>query len=91
MWEIADPEGRVVVLEWAGWSHIMRRHPYIAVTPVDVVAVVAQPDRRMRGPGETEEWFYARGLGRSTWLKVVVHYDEARGLVVTAFPRRSFP
>ncbi len=32
-----------------------------------------------------------RGFGPSQWIKVVVHYEDERGLIVTAFPRRSFP
>ena len=38
-----------------------------------------------------EEWFYRRGAGPSFWIRVVVHYERGYGLVVTAFPRRSFP
>lgn len=91
MWRSSDPDGREVVLDWVGWSHILRRHPYIGVEPQDIVATVARPDARMLGRDVGEEWFYRSGLGRSAWIKVVVHYEQERGLIVTAFPRRSFP
>ena len=90
MWETTDPDGRDVVLDQAGWSHVLRRHPYIGVEPDVLVETVARPDARKSGrPGE--EWFYRRGAGPSTWIRVVVHYEHNRGLIVTGFPLRSFP
>ena len=71
--------------------HIVRRHPYIGVTQDDILAVVARPDTRMAGGTKGEEWYYRRGLGPSEWLRVVVHFRDERGLIVTAFPRRSLP
>ena len=91
MWSVRDPDGREVVLDWVGWSHILRRHPYIGATPQIIVAAVARPDERVSGREAGEEWFYRRGAGPSSWIKVVVHYEHGRGLIVTAFPRRSFP
>ena len=91
MWETADPKGRPVVLEWTGWVHILRRHSDLDVTPHEIVDVVARPDEHLRGRGDNEEWFYRRGRGPSAWIRVVVHYESGRGLIVTAFPRRSIP
>lgn len=91
MWETADPDGREVILERAGWLHIIRRHPYIGVAPDDVISVIARPDERIPGRDAGEEWYYRRGLGPSVWIRVVVHYEHGRGLIVTAFPRRSLP
>lgn len=91
MWETADPDGRAVLLELRGWSHIVRRHPYIGVTQEDILSVVARPDERVPGRAQGEEWFYGRGIGPSEWIRVVVHFDQDRGLIVTAFPRRSLP
>jgi hypothetical protein len=91
VWKTVDPEGRDVVLEWTGWSHVLRRHPYIGVEPDVLLDTVARPNARRLGPGPGEEWFYRRGAGPSAWIRVVVHYELERGLIVTAFPRRSFP
>lgn len=66
-------------------------HPYIGVAPEDIVDAVARPDARMVGPGQFEEWFYREGAGPSAWIKVVVHYEYRRGLILTAFPRRTYP
>ena len=57
--------------------------------PEDIVAVVAEPDERIPGRTQGEEWLYCRGIGQSAWIKVVVHYEHERGLIVTAYPRRS--
>jgi hypothetical protein len=91
MWETIDPAGREVVLDWAGWSHVLRRHPYIGVEREVLLETVARPDARSPGPQPNEEWFYRRGAGPSAWIRVVVHYEGNHGLIVTAFPRRSFP
>jgi hypothetical protein len=91
MWETTDPDGRTVQLDWVGWSHIVRRHPYIGVGREVILDTVARPDAIRAGHEPGEEWFYRRGAGPSTWIRVVVHYEQGRGLIVTAFPRRSFP
>ena len=91
MWETTDPDGRDVVLPWADWLHVLRRHPYIGIGPATVVETVAQPDARRPGPRPGEEWFYRHGAGPSAGIRVVVHYEHGRGRIVTAFPRRSIP
>jgi UDP-N-acetyl-D-mannosaminuronic acid transferase (WecB/TagA/CpsF family) len=42
-----------------------------------------------RKPGE--EWYYRRTGEPTRWLKVVVHYVDGFGRIVTAFPRRRLP
>jgi len=91
VWETTDPDRRLVVLDRPGWNHIQQKHPDLGVPPQAVLRVVGEPDERMAGRQRGEEWFYRRGTGPSTWIKVVVHYEGNRGLIVTAFPRRSFP
>ena len=91
MWKTTDPDGREVVLTAERWSHILDRHPYIDVTAEEIVGAVARPDARTAGREPHEEWFYRRRVGASAWIKVVVHYEGDRGLIVTAFPRRLFP
>jgi hypothetical protein len=91
VWETIDPDGRNVLLTDDGWTHILDGHPYIDVGPEAIVKVVARPDERLLGPKRGEEWFYRRGMGPSAWIRVVVHYWHGRGVIVTAFPRRSIP
>jgi hypothetical protein len=91
VWQETDTRGREIVLEWKGWSHIQRRHPYLGLTPEEIVAVAVDPDERVPGRTASEEWLYRKDIGPSDWVKVVVHFDSEHGLIVTAYPRRSFP
>jgi hypothetical protein len=91
VWETRDPDGRDVILDRAAWSHVLARHPHLGVAPEVVLAAVALPDARASGRRPGEEWYYLRGAGPSSWIKVVVHYEHGGGVIVTAFPRRSFP
>jgi hypothetical protein len=91
MWETVDPEGRRVVLTEQRWLHIAGRHRELGVEPEVLIDAVGRPDRHLPGHETGEEWFYRRGAGPSLWIRVVVHYEHRRGLIVTAFPRRAFP
>lgn len=87
-----DPDGRIVSLSGERWEHILEGHPELLALQAAVMAAVAVPARRVaapRWPGE--EWFYARDIGPSRWLKVVVLYEQGAGRILTAFPRRAFP
>jgi hypothetical protein len=86
-----DPNSRRVELSEERWGHITERHPELASHLEDVLRAVAKPDRRLDGPRPDEEWFYLAEAGPSRWLKVVVHYEQGAGQIVTAFARRSMP
>ncbi len=86
-----DPDGRIVELSADRWSHIVDGHPELARHLESVGRTVREPDRRVAGRGQGEEWFYLAGAGPSRWLKVVVHYEGGRGRIVTVFARRSIP
>jgi hypothetical protein len=91
MRETADPDGRRVILTSARWGHIVRRHAVLERHLEDLLRAVSEPDRRMPGRRDDEEYFYLSGVGPSRWVKVVVHYEHDLGRIVTAFPRRRFP
>lgn len=91
MWETRDPDGRRVLLTAERWQHILEEHAELGLKPPDIVAVVAEPEHRLRGRAPQEEWFYRGGAGPSRWVRVVVHYEQALGRIVTAFPRRAVP
>ena len=91
MWETVDPDGREVALTDERLAHVLLQHPDLDVRPEVILNAVARPSARTPGRFEGEEWFYRRGSGPSGWIRVVVHYERDRGLIVTAFPRRSFP
>ena len=91
MWETTDANRRLVELSFARWRHIVEEHPELRLTPTILLSIVSDPDRRRPGHEFGEEWCYGRDLGPSHWVRVVVHYEDDRGQVVTAFPRRAFP
>lgn len=86
-----DPDGRLVELSRERWKHILEGHPELARHLESVTRAVREPDKRLPGRQDGEEWFYLAGAGPSRWLKVVVHYEGERGRIVTAFGRRSTP
>jgi len=88
---VLDPDGRLVELGSERWLHILDGHPELAGHVESVAQAVREPDRRLSGRQEDEEWFYLARAGPSEWLKVVVHYERGRGRIVTAFGRRSMP
>jgi hypothetical protein len=90
LWTL-DPDGRRVELTHERWRHIVAGHPELAPHIANVTRAVQEPDRRMSGQRDGEEWFYLEGAGPSRWLKVVVHYEGGLGRIVTAFGRRSMP
>ena len=91
VWETIDPDGRRVVLDAAGWRHVIARHDDLTLHREDLLRAVAEPTRRASGSRENEEFFYLAEAGPSRWIKVVVHYDHGLGRITTAFPRRRFP
>ena len=91
MWRTVDPDGRIVVLTDEGWHHIVVKHPELVQRRSLILETVASPDEWLRGRGPGEEWFYSAGPGFTRWLRVVVHFRAGQGIIVTGFPRRSFP
>ena len=91
MWSTRDPDGRTVVLADERWDHVILGHPYIGVSPEDVIDAVAWPDAHLAGPRFGEERFYRAEPGPSAWMRVVVHYADGQGLILTAFPQRACP
>ena len=89
--EAVDPDGRRVVLDAAGWRHIVDEHPELAPHREAVLATVACPDHRSSDPRPRRERFWRRGLGPSRWLMVVVEFGAVPARVVTAYGNRKDP
>lgn len=79
------------MLDHAAWTHILSDHSDLELDAGDILRAVEAPSRHMPGRRQGEEWFYAQGVGPSRWLKVVVHYEQGGGRIVTAFARRALP
>jgi len=89
---VIDPLGRTVHLTAERWAHIIDGHPYMTSYMADVVRAIETPSDRIAQARPGQDWFYLEGAGPSSWLKVVVAFDEESvGSVRTAFPRRSKP
>ena len=89
---VIDPLGRTVHLTAERCAHIIDGHPYMTSYMADVVRAIETPSDRIAQARPGQDWFYLEGAGPSSWLKVVVAFDEESvGSVRTAFPRRSKP
>lgn len=91
--ETVDPESRRVVLVDPLWSgKIVRAHPEIEAYLTDILQVVAAPDHVAQDPAfARRKRFYARGIGPSRWLMVVVSYEQTPARIVSAFANRKDP
>jgi hypothetical protein len=91
--ETTDPEGRRVVLAEAVWREkIVRDHPEIDTHMSDVLRAVTRPDHVAADPiFDARTRYYARGVGPSRWLLVVVSYEQVPARIVSAFANRKDP
>jgi len=86
-----DPDGRPVVLDEVGWSHITIEHPELAAHQAAILRAVADPDHREDDLRPGRERFWRERIGPSRWLFVVVDFNEIPARGVTAFGRRDDP
>jgi hypothetical protein len=91
--ETVDPDGRCVVLSDLVWREkIARDHPEIAEHMSAVAEAVSAPDHVASDPSfEARVRYYARGVGPSRWLLVVVSYEQTPARIVSAFANRKDP
>jgi hypothetical protein len=91
--EAIDPDGRRVVLADVVWREkIVRDHPEIDAHMPDVLRAVTKPDHSAMDPiFGARTRYYARGVGPSRWLLVVVSYEQVPARIVSAFANRKDP
>lgn len=91
--ETVDPSGTRVILTDAVWSgKIVLDHQEIAAYRAEVLRTVAAPDHVVPDPNfERRTRYYARGVGPSRWLLVVVSYEQTPARIVSAFANRKDP
>ncbi len=91
--ETVDPDGTRVVLTDTVWcGKIVRDHQEIAAYGPEVLRAVAAPDHVVPDPNfERRTRYYARGVGPSRWLLVVVSYEQTPARIVSAFANRKDP
>jgi transcriptional regulator with XRE-family HTH domain len=89
---VYDPCKRTVHLPTDRWHHILAGHPEMFPYLDDVLRAIQVPTKHVERARPGQDWFYLEGIGPSSWLKVVVAYDEnSVGNVKTAFPRGATP
>jgi hypothetical protein len=91
--ETTDPDGeRVVLLDAVCREKIVRDHPEVGAHMSAVLQAVSTPDHLASDPIFAERTrYYARGVGPSQWLLVVVSYEQTPARIVSAFANRKDP
>jgi hypothetical protein len=88
-----DPQGRGVLLPHGTWyGKILPQHPEVAACLNGILRTVKAPDHAVRDPRHAGRIrYYARGVGPSRWLMVVVSYEQRPARIVSAFATRKDP
>jgi hypothetical protein len=89
--ELVDPDSRRVVLDDAGWTHVLIEHAEMSANRDAVLATVTKPQHRRPDPRPSRERFWRRGLGPSRWLLAVVDFSAQPVRIVTAYRNRKDP
>lgn len=91
--EAVDPAGTPVVLDETVWREkIVRDHPEVAPHRDDALKAISSPDHVAPDPSfETRKRYYARGVGPSRWLLVVVSYEQEPARIISVFALRKDP
>lgn len=91
--EAVDPAGTRVVLDEDVWrKKIVQGHPEIAGHRDDALKAVSSPDHVALDPSfEGRKRYYARGVGPSRWLLVVVSYEQTPARIISVFATRKDP
>lgn len=91
--EAIDPTGVRVSLDEEVWvQKIVRDHPEVATHRKDALRAVSSPDHVAPDPGfERRKRYYARGVGPSRWLLVVVSYEQLPARIISVFATRKDP
>jgi hypothetical protein len=85
---ITDAKGRTVSLRQERWEHIVQGHPDVRLP--DLKHAVEVADKRTNAGGSCEK-LWARNVGPTNWLCVVVAYKRQVGLVRTAICTKKGP
>jgi hypothetical protein len=90
--ETSDFEGRRVVLLARIWhGKILSKHAEVGVFLEEVLRTVATPDHVEHDARPARLHCFARNIGPSKWLRVVVSYEQIPALIITAHGHRKDP
>jgi hypothetical protein len=89
---VTDRAGRTVTLTERRWEDILeKRLGNLDGLELAVMRAVEHAEVSRRGNVPGREVHYARDLGPSRWMAVVVAYEGSAGTVITAYPTRDEP
>lgn len=86
-----DPWGRIVMLSKSAMQHIAEGHQELSGCEVPIAAAIENAASRRRGKKGGREILYARNLGPTAWLAIVVAYEGSEGWVITAYGDKKGP
>lgn len=85
-----DPEGRpVVLLERIWFGKIAIDHPEVLPLLDALIETVHAPDVSTGDPMARRVRYYARDIGPSRWLRVVVSYEQVPARIITVHALRK--
>jgi hypothetical protein len=89
--ETRDPEGERVVLLARIWhGKVLREHSEMALFMDEMLRTVATADHVEADSRHARRaLYYARGIGPSNWLLVVVSYEQVPARIITAYGYRK--
>ena len=89
---VTDKGGRSVTLTLDRWDNILKKRlGKLDGLELAVMSAVENAEVTRRGNVPGREVHYARDLGPSRWMAVVVAYAGSTGTVITAYPTRDEP
>jgi hypothetical protein len=91
--QTTDPAGETVVLDEIVWCEkIVRDHPEVALHRDEALRTVSEPDHVAADPSFAgRKRYYARDVGPSRWLLVVVSYEQRPARIISVFANRKDP
>jgi hypothetical protein len=91
--EALDPDGNRVVIPAALWhGKVLRRHADLAAHLPDVLRAIGAPDHAIPDPAfPYRRRHYLRSVGPSSWLMVVLSYEQEPVRLISAFANRKDP
>lgn len=89
--EVYNPEGHLVQMDEAAWTHVLDEHDEMSGYLEDTMAAVKAPDHCEPDARVGRERYFRRG-GPLRWIRVVTELIDTGGdRVVTAFPQSNDP
>jgi hypothetical protein len=81
------------VLDDSAWEQkIVRDHPEVASHREDALRAVSAPDHTAPDPNSDDRTrYYARNVGPSRWLLVIVSYEQTPARIISVFANRKDP